>query len=372
MKLGCAPATRRVEPAGNAVVRTRHAAARGSPTTTIDVVRGCFAEAIARGHEAAALCARFGISPEELGDAEARVPTSVTRRIWQELPGLLDASDFGLDVARRAEAVSAFGILGHVLLSAETAAQGLGAAIRYQRLLTDAVDLRWSETTELVRLTIVTRDPALAAPRLATEFFFGSMILAIRAAIGSALTPRELAFRHAKPDDDSEARRVFGCRPTYSASLDEVAFARADLELPIQSSDPYLSRVLLTHAAQLDERLSQTPSFSARVRRAITDSMQLGEVGVGEIARRLRQSPRSLQRRLRDEGTSYKEVLDDLRRDFAKRHIEEGKLTQQQIAFFLGFSQQSGFHRAFLRWMGRSPSAYRAATRNGFASPPSG
>jgi AraC-like DNA-binding protein len=335
-------------------------AARGVPTTTIDVVRGCLVEAMARGQEPAALYARFGVSPEQLVDDEARVPTSLTRQIWQELPGLVGANDFGLSVARRTETVSAFGVLGHVLRSAETLAEGMRAAIRYQRLLSDSTDIRWSETTELVRLAFVARDPAFAAPRHSIEFVFGSMILAIRAATGRSLTPRQLTCRHAKPDDDSEARRMFGCYPTYGASLDEIAFGRADMELPLQSCDPYLSRLFLSRAAQLDERLSRAPSITARVRQLLSDSMQRGEVGVGEIASRLRLSPRSLQRRLRDEGTSYKDVLDGLRRDLAKRHLEEGKLTQQQIALFLGYSQQSAFHNAFVRWTGRSPGAYRA------------
>jgi hypothetical protein len=103
----------------------RYVTARAIPTTGIDVVRVCFLEAIARGQEPAALCARYGVSPEQLADAEARLPSSLTHRIWQDLADLLGGSDFGLCVARRAEAASAFGILGHVARSAKTIGDGM-------------------------------------------------------------------------------------------------------------------------------------------------------------------------------------------------------------------------------------------------------
>jgi AraC-like DNA-binding protein len=236
---------------------------------------------------------------------------------------------------------------------------GLRSALRYQRLLTEAVDARWREAGDVVRVSLVPREPAFQPPRHAVEFGVASLLLVVRAATQRPLAPRQVAFRHAKPDDDSEARAVFSCPLTYGAKVDEVAFARADLDVPQETADPYLLQILHAHATQLEGRLAQAPSFAARVRQAVADAMLYGDTTIGAIAARLRLSPRSLQRRLHEERTRYKDVVDGLRRDLALRHLEEGKLTQQEIAFVLGFSEQSAFQHAFVRWTGRSPGAYR-------------
>jgi AraC-like DNA-binding protein len=338
-----------------------HVPARAQPTTSVDVVRACFAEAVARGQDAAALCARFGVAPELLADPEARVPTQLTHRIWRELPDVLGAKDFGFDVARRAQAESAFGVLGHLLRSSQTVGEGLRTAVRYHRVFSDAFDVRWSDTQELVRLAVVFRAPNLEPVRHGLEFTFGSILLLIRSTMGQPFTPRQLVFRHGRPDDDSEARSVFGCSPVYGASQDEIAFARADLELPAKTADPYLSRLFLARAVELHERLPDGSVFAASVRQVVADAMQRGDVGVDEVARRLHITPRTLQRRLRDEGTSHKEIVEAVRRELAKRYLDEGKFTLQQIAFVLGFSGQSSFHHAFVRWTGQSPGAYREA-----------
>jgi AraC-like DNA-binding protein len=326
----------------------------------IDIVRGVFAEAIARGHDPASLCARFGVAPETLADTEARLPVDQLRRMWDELPQLVGASDFGLCVARRAQTTSALGLLGHVVRSASTVGEGLRLALRYQRLVTEAIEAVWTESGDEVRVSLEPREPAFRPPRHAVEFGIASLLLIVRESTGRAFAPRRVRFRHARPADDAEARRLFGCELIYGARSDQVVFQRADLDVRLQSADPYLASVLTAHAARMEERLPRAASFGARVRQALSEAMAHGDTSIGSVARRMRLSARTLQRRLRDEDTSHKQVLDELRRDLALRHLDDGKLTQQEIAFLLGFSEQSAFQHAFVRWTGRPPGAYRA------------
>jgi AraC-like DNA-binding protein len=334
--------------------------AKSLPTVAIDVVRGVFAEAIARGQEPAWLCAHFGVSAEQLADANARLPVDQLRRIWDELPRILHADDFGLSVARRAQATSALGVIGHVVRAAATVGHGLRLALRYQRLVTEAIVARWLESGDEVRVSFEPAEVAFRPPRHAIEFGLASLLLIVRGATDRPLVPRHVAFRHARPPDDSEARRVFGCELTYAAPVDQVAFPRADLDLPVRSADPYLAALLQIRANELEEGLPKALGFAARVRSVMCDTLADGETSVDAVARRLRVNRRSLQRGLQAEGTTFQQVLNELRRDLAMRHLEEGKLSQQEIAFLLGFSEQSAFQHAFVRWTGQPPGAYRA------------
>jgi AraC-like DNA-binding protein len=336
---------------------------RPIPTVSIHVVRGAFAEAIARGFEPTKLTATFGVSPEILADTDARVGADVLRRIWDELPKMLHADDFGLDVARRAAESGALGILGYVLRSASTVGEGLRSALRFQRLVTDAVRTRWVDAGDEVRVSFDDVDGAFRLPRHAVEFGLASTLLSMRAASARPLVPTRIAFRHGKPRGDSAARALFGCELSYGAPTTKIVLSRADLDVPLLSADPHLSELLRRLASGIEERLPDSASFAARVRHALHDGLARGATGLEDVAPRLGLSRRTVQRRLREEGTSHVRVLDELRRDLATRYVGEETLDLSQIAFLLGFSDQSAFHHAFVRWTGEPPGAYRRKRR---------
>ncbi len=333
------------------------------PTISIHVVRGAFAEAIAHGEEPAALCARFGVTPEQLADTDARVGADLMGRIWSELPTVIGVNDFGLAVAKRAEGAGALSVIGYVLRAAPTVGEGVKLALRFQRLLQDAVTSTWTARGDDVDIVLEDRDPAFRLPRHAIEFGLASMILSVRGATGRDLGPRRVAFRHPRPGDDREAQAVFACALEYRAPANAVTFARADLDIPHRTSDPHLSELLLRHARDLEDRLPATTSFASAVRSVLARDLESGESGLAAVATRLRLSPRTVQRRLHEEGTSLQRVLDELRRELALRHLEDGELSILEVGFHLGFADQSSFHHAFVRWTGLTPGAYRLGAR---------
>jgi AraC-like DNA-binding protein len=333
------------------------------PTVSIHVVRAAFAEAMARGASPAALCARFGVTAEQLADEDARVEVDVMRRIWTELPEMLGANDFGLAVARRADEAGGLHLLGYLARAAATLGDALGLLLRYQRLVQDATGTRWVEGPGTVRVVFEPRDPAFPMPRHAVEFAIASALLLTRKASGRPLAPRLVELRHARPGDDGELRRVLGCDIRYCAEAHAVTMAREDLDVPLQSADSHLATLLGRHAEALEARLADRQSFVAGVRRALAEALTGGDASLEVVARALRLSPRTLQRRLREEGTSHRRVLDDLRRDLATRYLAEPDVGIQETAFLLGFADQSAFHHAFVRWTGVAPGAYRKGAR---------
>jgi len=111
----------------------------------------------------------------------------------------------------------------------------------------------------------------------------------------------------------------------------------------------------------LNRRITPPPPTRAKVEKALLEVLPKGNATVSNIARALAMSTRSLARRLKEEGTSYTEVLDGLRRELAMRYVEDETLGVSQIAWLLGYSEVSSFNHAFRRWTSRSPKAARSS-----------
>ena len=133
------------------------------------------------------------------------------------------------------------------------------------------------------------------------------------------------------------------------------------LDAPISGADLGLARYLEAYAQALSTGLD-TPSTSAtRVQDEVLRAMPEGEISAERIARRLGLHARTLQRRLAAEGTTYAAVVERARRTLAERHLAESRLSVGEVAFLLGYSEPSVFHRAFRRWTGQTPAAFRRA-----------
>ena len=136
------------------------------------------------------------------------------------------------------------------------------------------------------------------------------------------------------------------------------------LETPCVRADPALVAVLDRYAAERLEQAPRTSSIADRVRSALGDELRGGEPTAARLATRFKMSVRSLSRLLAAEGTSFRELLDALRRDLATRHLAADQLSIGEVAFLLGFSELSSFHRAFKRWTGRTPAEFRQEFRS--------
>jgi AraC-like DNA-binding protein len=332
------------------------------PNASIDVLRTMFALATARGLDEASLCARFGVSSAELEDPDARVGKEIMQRAWRELPALTGIESFGLEVAQRAPLIGTLTVIAYLQYSARTVGEGLLSISRYVRLLKNTMELAVDVVDDDVRIEVRDTDPS-PVPRHPIEFIVARAILIARKATGRAFTPRAIMFRHSPPADDTEARRLFACELTYGAPANMVVVRGADLELPQLTSDPDLAAFFQSQARALEASYVSSTTFVAQVRRVLASELVHGSTSLEQVAKRLGVSERTLQRRLHDEDTTLHEVLDQLRRDLAAQYLDESQLGLREIAFLLGFAEQSGFQRAFVRWFGQTPRSYRMRQR---------
>jgi AraC-like DNA-binding protein len=169
---------------------------------------------------------------------------------------------------------------------------------------------------------------------------------------------------HAAPEATAEYTRTFDGVPVqFGAAFSGFVFDRTFLDARLASADARLHDVVVRHAESMLEELPRARRLTERVRGAIAAELAGGNPSVTQVAGRLHMSARTLERRLEREGATFSALLDDLRKRLALRYVGSQDLELAEVAFLLGFSQTTAFHRAFKRWTDETPLSFRRAHR---------
>jgi AraC-like DNA-binding protein len=183
----------------------------------------------------------------------------------------------------------------------------------------------------------------------------------IRQLSGNAWTPERVWLAHPRPPDSSALEACFAGTPiTFDTGANGLAFAASTLALPVVSADAPLHSVLTQHAERALPPEPPAEDWLARVRLKTREALGEGGGTLERVARALKMSPRTLQRRLSEHGTSFQDVLDVERQELARRLLEDPRLSVSEVAWRLGYSELTAFNRAFKRWTGKTPGEWRA------------
>jgi AraC-like DNA-binding protein len=311
------------------------------------------------GYDAAPIMREVGIDAAILDKPDAPVPmSSVVLLIARAVETTGDAN-LGLHLAECAE-LESFDVHLYAMLSSPTLGAAYERLCRYQRLINDRtrVELEVRGEQAVLRHSM---PGGLPAPRQSVEFVLAAWVRSGRVATGQHWRPIEVRFAHPEPPDSSHHARFFDAPIRFSTGENTLVLPAASLELPCKGSNPGLLSVLDRYAADRLELVPRSESVADRARTALATEILDGEPSASALARRLRMSVRTLNRSLAAEGTTYRKLLDQLRCDLATRHLADDRVSISEVAFLLGFSDISAFHRAFRRWTGRTPAAFRAA-----------
>jgi AraC-like DNA-binding protein len=308
--------------------------------------------------DVAAVLSSAGAQPSAIADPDGRIPHALAVTLWHEAVRRSGDDAFGIHAAEQIRP-GAFDVLDYATRTSATLGEGLERLVRYHRILHDAAVVRLRVDGDRALLSHELPGEVPALPRHPAEFIAAAWVAVARQATGVDFAPLGVSFRHAAPADVREHRRFFRAPIRFNDATTGVVLSRALLDAPLVESDPGLCAVLERHVRELLERMPRATSFSDRVRQLLAKDLSTGVPSAEVVARRLHMSRRTLQRLLRADGTTFVELVEALRRNLATRYLGEPEVAVAEVAFLLGFSEASAFHRAFKRWSGTTPSAYR-------------
>lgn len=297
----------------------------------------------------------WGIADE----AGAEIKASQFATFIEEAARVAGNDLYGLELGMQYD-LRASGISAYISLACATARESLRNASRYGTISDTSAEYELTDTEDGAFFRIGTRSPRIRMSRHATEFKVAVVVKACLTWVGPTLRPQEARFSVTRADQRS-AERLLGCPVHYGAEETGLAFSSEQLELRPRTSDPYLLDLLKGVASDWLARHAPAPDATrSRVERLLLDVLPKGAPAMRQVAEALGFSERTLARRLAAEGVTFGHTLDELRRDVALGYVDDPTMTFTQIAYLLGYSDQSAFTNAFRRWTGRSPRQFRA------------
>lgn len=330
-------------------------------TVSAGYVRSLADYAVGRGADRGALLAAAGLREADITDMDRRVPhdryAALMRAAKAQTGDPALALHWSEDV--NLSEVSVVGLLGY---ASRNMMEAFGQLQRYARLVVE-VDLaadapaRFAHVQAHGGLWIVDNRADPDALFEHTETAFARMVCGTRR-FGTTPFALELHVTHADPGYAAEYERILGAPVRFGQAWNAMRIDPAWTQLPIQLQPPYVFGILARHADALMEALRSARTVRGQVESLLMPRLHTGEAGVDEIAGRLAMSRQTLYRRLREEGASFAGVLDDLRRRLAVDYLSARRVSVNETAYLVGFSDPAAFSRAFKRWTGLSPRAY--------------
>lgn len=308
----------------------------------------------ARGIPSDAVFAEFGMPPPREAGWDVRAPLPQIAGIWDRLLSVTGDPHFALQAARHVD-LTTCDVITYLEANAATLREALERKFEYLALMTDAIAWTLEVNGAEAVLTLHERPPR---PPLApvAEYLLGARHAFLQKFGPSAWSLRFVTFRHAAPHDAQPHAQLFGVTPRFEAADDQLGFDAALLDAPMRRRDDSLSELLARYAELAASVAPGGPSFTDRVR----DVLRSGaDPGIAEVARRLGVAPRTLQRALKNEGSTYLEISTRMRHAAAERLLLRRELAVSEIAFALGFNDAPAFHHAFVRWTGLTPGGFR-------------
>jgi AraC-like DNA-binding protein len=316
--------------------------------------------AVHHGSSRHQLLAAVHLDESALADPDGRVPLLAIYDILEVIERQTGDSLFGLELPLGLQ-IDALDALGFLFITSATFGGGLERMVRYQRLWNEGERLEIRVENSHASVVYEPYGPYRPAHVLMAQITMCDFVVN-SARFVPGLQFERVRFRHGRPEHSANYERVLGVPVEFDCAEYEARFSERMLQLPIPDANATLCAFFERYASERLNQLPSTTSVADLLRALIRRQLPEGDLKLSALAERLHMSARTLQRRLGDEGTSLQAVLDEVRRQQALYFLKNGTAIAE-LSWLLGYSEPSALHRAFKRWTGTSPEAWRARQR---------
>ena len=315
-----------------------------------------------RGARTGTLVAEADVCLPGEESSDARITADAYWRVWAAAMKQVNDPAFPIDVAAGVTAAR-HGVIGFAFMTAANLGEALERAIRYVAIFTDSA--RWHRTLEgeNVRYTLErsgTSTSGVRDPRCqpADLFALAELVAGGRHVTGTTWAPMEVCLTQPEPQCTDRFREFFGAPLSYGHDRTSWLIDAAVLAQPLRKADPELLAYFDLQAELLLSRFDGADAVR-QVRRLAMQALGGEMITLEKAAAAMGRSPRSLHRQLQDHGVTFTKIIDELRSSLAQDQLGDPRRTIGEVAFLLGYSEPSAFHRAFRRWTGLTPQAFR-------------
>lgn len=311
------------------------------------------------------ICRAANIDCAQLLYPDAQIPFAQLIKLYEYAALLSRDPDFGLHLGEQSNP-KMYELLGYVTMNSQTFGDFLDCLLRYQQIWTNAVKFSMETTADSnIHLSYLYRVSGISTEERRQE---SENMLSVIMKMGRMITTvnwmsSETHFEHQQPNCVAEHKRIFGDFVSFNKPETKLVFDSYIMSLPIIEADPKLFTMLRNHAQSLLPEINPEAEISARVSQVFSKSLAGGPPSIEVVSKQIGVSSRSLQRKLKEEGTSYHKLVEQVQRALSERYLKSSEITICEISYLLGFSQQSAFQRAFKRWNGMTPKEFQRENR---------
>lgn len=303
---------------------------------------------------------KAGISRQCLASPDLKISISAYCRLLDASASAASADDFGVRLAESRQ-LSTFGPVGLVMREQPTVRRAIHALMDNIRLHNESASLQLEEVDDIVIVK-----PDLAVPRgipshQAKDMVLGVVCRILTLLLGQSWRPQEVCFMRSAPRNPAAHRRVFGFRLEFDRDFNGIVCLKSDIDRAIAGADPGLAREAERYVALLSGNTSH--GLEGEVRRIALSLMPSGQCTVERVANQLGVDRRTVHRKLAASGTTFSDVINDLRDELALTYIEGSDRPLAVVATLLGFSAQSTFAHWHQARFGKSASARRTRAK---------
>jgi len=313
-----------------------------------------------RGYDPIQVMEDVGIDPAKIIRPDWRIPLQQFDSLLEHCVELTRDEAFGLHAGEELQPQALSG-LGLGWLASDSVYEGLCRAVRFSRLVSSISDPRLIEGDEFIELQPWGADLIHKHCYTRQDFGVAMIVRMCQLNLGEFLSPVVIEMERPLPVNPEHWESLLACKVFFDCQQTSIKWSRADVQEKLPSGDPSLARINDEHAqAYIDSFV--TDLLSRNVVHKIISRLPDGPPDQQQIASDLCVSNRTLQRKLKEEGTSYNDLLQDARMHLACKYLKYGHRSVVEVTYLLGFSEPSAFSRAFKRWTGESPAGYQAKT----------